>query len=327
MLKRFLSVTVLLIALLVGCDPMSPQPVVVVVTPESTNTPTPAASPTTSPTSTPAATATSNFTPTPTAFPCEAEGSLIELELESTTAGETLRYDVYAPPCYQQTLKRFPVLYLLHGLREQQTQWQDIGIIDTLNQSIRLGALPPMLVVMPYYGSIGTRDSFPPDASYETVVLDELIPAIDRDFCTITNRDQRAIGGIARGGFWAFTLAMRHPDVFGIVGAHSAFFPDDPNEVPPVFSPIDLARNSTLLPEANLRIYLDNSINDDAGSGQKLLADRLTDRSIVHTYIINTQGEHNNDYWATHLGEYLEFYSEEWETNLSALPSCLEPSA
>jgi enterochelin esterase-like enzyme len=326
MSKHPLRFTLLLILLLAACDPMSPQPVVVVVTSAPTETPTPSFSPTPTSTRTPVATATPDFTLTPTPFPCEDDGSIIELELASETAGETIRYDVYIPPCYQQTLRRFPSLYLLHGLRETQTQWQEIGIVETLNQAIRLGALPPMLVVMPYSGIIGTLNRFPPEASYETVLLDELIPAVDRDFCTITRREKRAIGGISRGGFWAFSIALRHPDLFSIVGGHSAFFPDDTNEVPLAFSPLDLARNSTLLPEADLRIYLDNSINDDAGLGQKLFADRLTARAIPHTYIINTVGEHNNDYWAAHLGEYLEFYGRDWETNYSALPDCLEPS-
>jgi enterochelin esterase-like enzyme len=323
-----LALLLLLALTLTACDPMAqqPEPVVIVVTAPPTLTPTPDISPTPSPTRTPIATATPDFTPTPTPFPCEEDGSLIVLELESAVSGETLDYDVYIPPCYQQTLKRFPVVYLLHGLREQQTQWSEIGIVETLNAAIRLGALPPMLVVMPYSGIIGTLNRFPPEPSYETVVLDELLPAVERDFCTLNTRDQRAIGGISRGGFWAFTLALRFPEVFGIVGGHSAFFPDDPNEVPPAFSPLDLARNSTLLPQAELRIYLDNSISDDAGLGQKVFADRLTARAIPYTYIVNTSGDHNNDYWAAHLGEYLQFYARNWETNYSALPSCLSPS-
>jgi enterochelin esterase-like enzyme len=326
MFRRLIPIFLIITFTLIACDPMAPQPVVIVVTAAPTLTPTQEATSTPIITRTPIPTETPDFTPTPTPFPCEEDGSLIELEMTSIIAREDLAYNVYIPPCYQASLRRFPVLYLIHGLRERQIQWDNLGILNALNQGIRLGVLPPMIVVMPYYGVIGTNNTFPPDASYETVVLDELLPRVETDFCTINQRDFRAIGGISRGGFWAFTIALRHPDIFGIIGGHSAFFPDDLTEVPAAFSPLDLARNSTLLPEANLRMYLDNAARDDAGLGQQVFSDRLTARSIPHTYIINTLGDHSNNYWSAHLGEYLEFYGRTWTKNYSSLPGCLEPS-
>src|SRR5262245_37839363 len=133
-----------------------------------------------------------------------------------------------------------------------------------------------MILVMPYYGQIGQANSFPPDPSYETVILEELLPAIERDLCTWNDRDHRAIGGISRGGFWAFSIAMRHPDVFGIVGGHSAFFPNDTNEIPAPFNPLELALNSNFLQAAKLRMYLDNGANDSSGPSQQLFSSRLT---------------------------------------------------
>ncbi|MCU0497066.1 MAG: alpha/beta hydrolase-fold protein [Anaerolineae bacterium] len=331
-LKRFRlwvlsSLMLTVIFTVTACDPMAPvAPVVVMVTESPTRIPTRALTATPTLTRTPIPSATPNFTATPTPFPCDQDGTLIELSLESELARETLNYDVYAPPCYFESTLRFPVVYLLHGLQQRQTQWQDLGIIQALDQGIRLGVLPPMLVVMPSYGNIGTRNIFPPDTSFESVMLNELIPQVEIDFCTISNRGHRAIGGISRGGFWAFSMAMRYPDVFSIVGGHSAFFPDDPDEVPAAFNPLELARNSTTLPAADLRIYLDNGARDFTGLGQQTFSDRLTTRSIPHTYIINPIGEHDNDYWSTHIGEYLEFYGRDWEQNYSALPTCLEPS-
>jgi enterochelin esterase-like enzyme len=244
----------------------------------------------------------------------------------SEIARENLPYDVYVPPCYRESGRRFPLLILLHGLSNRQTQWAEVGLIDALEQGIRLGVLPPMIVAMPYYGNIGVRNAFPPDPSYESVLLDELLPALERDFCVYEDRDHRAVGGISRGGFWAYSLALRSPEIFGAAGAHSGYFPDSGGEVPAAFNPTDIARNSTLLPTANLRLYLDNAARDDAGTGQRALSDRLGARGIEHTYIINTVGEHNNDYWAAHVGEYLAFYGEGWPRDYNLLPSCLEPS-
>ncbi len=315
-----------ILMVLAACDPMAPQPVVIIVTDTPTYTPTPFVTATPTSTRTPIPTETPDFTPTPTPFPCDEDGTLDDLSLSGASAQESITYSIYVPPCYGASRQRFPVLYLLHDRDQDSTQWQDLGITEALNTGIRLGALAPMIVVMPSGGILNTRDSFPPDVSYETVLLEALVPAVERDFCTINTARTRAIGGIGRGGFWAYSLALRNPDIFGIVGGHSAEFNDDLDEIPAAFNPLELARNSTLLPEAGLQMYLDNGTSDFTGTDQKLFSDRLTARSIPHVYILNTIGDHENAYWAAHLTEYLEFYGRRWERNYSALPSCLEPS-
>lgn len=324
-LVPFLS---LLAALLLGCDPLAPvaTPQVMIVTPVPSNTPTPTSTPTL--TRTPIPTPTVNTTPSATPYPCDQEsGQVLEFDqFRSEIAGENLRYRVYVPPCYVETQKRYPYVILLHGANYTERQWDELGIDEAIDQGIRLGAVGPMLVFMPFMGRIGNRNTFPPDASYETVMLEEFLPAIERNFCTWNDRAHRAIGGISRGGFWAYSLALRHPDKFGIVGGHSAFFPDDLNEVPAAFNPLELALNSSFLAEANVRMYLDNGANDFAGINLELFSSRLSSRGIRHTYIINPVGEHNDDYWAAHVSEYVAFYGREWPKTLTELPTCLEPS-
>jgi enterochelin esterase-like enzyme len=331
--KRLVALTLILVAVfLVACDPMAaPQAtsVSVIVSPIASITPTPRNTDTPTPTHTPIPTLTPDLAPTATPFPCnEEEGRVIEFnDFPSPTAGgENLRYHVYIPPCYQETQKRFPVAYLLHGLSYREQQWADIGAVDTLNQGILLGVLPPMILVMPYYGNIGQLNQFPPDPSYETVILDELLPAVENDFCVWEDREHRVIGGISRGGFWALSIAFRHPEMFSAVGGHSAFFSTNPNEVPPQFSPLEIADTSALLANSNLRIYLDNGASDSAAQSQQRLSAKLEERSIPHTYVINPIGEHDNTYWSSHITEYLAFYGRDWARDYNELPSCLEPS-
>ena len=327
-MRRLLAIVI--ICLLAACDPMAPAtPVVIIVSPEPSNTPIPRDTDTPTPTRTPLPSPTPDFTPTATPFPCEQDsGQIIEFnDFPSETArGENLRYHVYIPPCYLETQVRYPVAYLLHGLSYREQQWAEIGGVDALDQGIRLGALPPMILVMPYYGNIGQINNFPPDPSYETVILDELVPAIEADFCTWEDREYRAIGGISRGGFWAYSIAMRHPDVFGRVGGHSAIIPENTDEVPPAFNPLEIATNSSILPQADLLMYLDNGAADSAGPSQQRLSSRLETRSIPHIYIINPTGEHNEEYWSAHISEYLSFYGRGWPKTHADLPSCLEPS-
>jgi len=332
MKRQWISIlTILLpVMLLVACDPMAPQPTPfpVIVTSDATHTPTVTPSVTPRPTQTPSATPTANILPTSTIAPCINDGGQIieTTQFRSQVAGgENLRYNVYIPPCYVESQKRFPVVYLIHGLSFREQQWEDIGVVDALEQGIRLGVLPPMILVMPYFGTIGAQNTFPPDPSYETVILDELLPAIEAEFCTWSNRDYRAIGGISRGGFWAYSITYRHPDIFGIVGGHSSVFPDL-SFVPPPYNPLDIAENSSLLPSAELRMYMDNGATDSAASSQRELSDELRARSIPHTYSVNPIGDHSNDYWSAHVSEYLEFYGREWARSIGELPDCAEPS-
>ncbi len=311
--------------LLIGCEPLAPAPTaaVIIITPppSATITPQPTNTPTITPTHTPMPDATVTATP----FPCEAEGGeMVPFDFRSPTAGENLRYRVYVPPCYLETQKRYPYVILLHGQGSNEQQWGEIGAPETLDQGIRLGALAPMIMVMPYTGALGNRDPFPPSQTYETIVLNELIPAIERDFCTINNRDHRAIGGISRGGFWAYSIGLRHPDLFSAVGGHSAVFVQ--NNAPPASNPLDLAQNVSFLEEVSPRMYLDNAASDPAGRGLELFSSRLSARGIAHTYIIHPLGDHSNDYWSLHVSDYLTFYARDWPRSIAQLPDCAAPS-
>lgn len=327
--KPLITLLVVCIGLLLAaCDPLAPAPTpqVIVVTAVPSATPLPTATP--AATHTPIPTSTPALEPSATPFPCDEEsGQIFRFDsFRSTIAGETLRYRVYVPPCYQQTQRRYPVAFLLHGSGEREDQWEKIGATIALDQGFRLNVLPPMILVMPYFGTVGNDNYFPPDPSFESVLLNELLPAVDRDFCTWNNRDHRALGGISRGGFWAYSIGLRHPDLFGILGGHSAYMTEDLSAVPAPFNPLELVLNSSLLPDAGLQLYLDNGAQDRSGVALQLLSSHLTTRNIPHTYVINPVGDHNDEYWSSHVSEYLAFYGRNWPKDISQLPSCLEPS-
>jgi enterochelin esterase-like enzyme len=321
----------ILILVCLGCDPLAPYnptPIAIVITNPPTLTPTPTKTSTPTPTATHTPTGTPEPTIAVTAFPCEEEkGQILEFKTNpSAIANENLRYRVYVPPCYFETARRFPLLILLHGLSYREQQWEELGLIDALDEDIRAGTLAPMLVVMPYLGEMGQLNQFPPQPSYERVVLEEMLPGMERDFCVWQDAAHRAIGGISRGGLLAYSIGMRHPDIFGSLGSHSGYFPNDTNLIPAPFNPLELALNSSDLQEAGLRLYMDNGASDSSGPSQQLLSSRLTQRGISHTYVVNATGEHDNDYWEGHVREYLEFYAENWERDYNQLPSCAEPS-
>ena len=156
---------ILLALWLAACDPMAaplatPQTLIITAVPSNTPAVTPTPLP---PTNTPAPTDTP--APTATPFPCRTNsGQVVRVDTfpSVVAGGENLRYRVYVPPCYQESGRRYPYLILLHGAASREDQWENLGVTLAADQGFTLGVLPPMIIVLPYWGSIGNDNTFPP---------------------------------------------------------------------------------------------------------------------------------------------------------------------
>ena len=103
----------------------------------------------------------------------------------------------------------FPVLYLLHGLSDDHTAWTRRTSIERY-----VGGLP-LIVVMPNGERSWYSDSKSnPSAAFETFITQDLTGFVDATFHTIPKREGRAIAGLSMGGYGAFKLALKHPDLF-----------------------------------------------------------------------------------------------------------------
>jgi S-formylglutathione hydrolase FrmB len=127
---------------------------------------------------------------------------------------------VLVPADYQQSTRRYPVVYLLHGALDDYTGW------TAKLQAEETTAGVPVIAVMPDGGQLGEYSDYynqgmfgPPD--YETYHVQQLIPWIDANFRTIATREGRAIAGVSMGGFGAMSYAARHPDLFVSAAAFS----------------------------------------------------------------------------------------------------------
>lgn len=326
---QILALVILLsVVVLVGCEPLVPTPTPQLIIITATASPTPVLTPTPTLTPTPEVSPTPEPTASPTAVSCpETTGQVIVFaEFPSEIAGRNMPYRVYVPPCYFQLARRYPVVYLLHGASQDDTQWEDLGLPEVLDRGLQLGEYPPMIVVMPYGAGLLPDNSFPPDTSLENYLLEELMPRIEKDFCTWEDRAYRAIGGNSRGGFWALSIAFRHPELFSKVGAHSPAL--DTDITPAAYNPLELALSAPFLD--TLRIYLDNGAEDPVRPEVERLSTRLVQRRVAHEYVIDPLGTHSDTYWANHLPDYLAFYGgtpiDGWPRDAGQLPSCLEPS-
>ncbi len=243
----------------------------------------------------------------------ETTGTIQRGDYRSQIAQTNMYYSVYTPPCYETSTSSYPVVYLMHGSNEDDGQWGRLGIQTALDDGIVSGTLPPMIVVMPFGEWIANENQFD-TVSWENVFLKELMPLVES---TYRLDGHRAIGGISRGGFWAFEIAFRHPDLFNSVGGHSAFF--DPNNAPDDYNPLDLALNAPDI--ENLHIWLDRGTDDYAAPGLDLMHAHLTERGLPHQYQLNTGGQHNNDNWKQHVAEYLNFYGQGWLGQPNSTPN------
>jgi len=150
---------------------------------------------------------------------------------KSKVTGQWRRAFIYTPPGYDQdTNTRYPVLYLQHGMGEDETGWIFQGranlILDNLIAAKK--AVPMMIVMDNGYASAPTGPFGPPApatrpdfASFEKVMLEDVIPMIDADFRTIPDREHRAVAGLSMGANQALHLGTGHLDTFAYMAGFS----------------------------------------------------------------------------------------------------------
>ena len=156
-------------------------------------------------------------------------GKLEMVDYESKTVGTTRKMQVYTPPGYT-TEKKYPVLYLLHGIGGDETEWQRFATPNViLDNLIADGKAIPMIIVMPN-GRAQKNDraggnafaSAPAFATFERDLLDDVIPAIEAKYSVDSSREKRAIAGLSMGGGQSFNFGLAHLETFAWVGPFSA---------------------------------------------------------------------------------------------------------
>lgn len=158
-----------------------------------------------------------------------AQGQVRSIYYFATATQEWRHAMVYTPAEYEKGKKRYPVLYLQHGMGEDETGWSRQGrmqhIMDNL---IAKGEAVPMIVVMesgdvkaPFRGGDNRAGRSAYGATFYKVMMQDLIPYIDGHFRTFTDRDHRAMAGLSWGGHQTFDLVLGHMDTFSYMGGFS----------------------------------------------------------------------------------------------------------
>jgi len=238
----------------------------------------------------------------------ETKGQVMDGYFKSNIIGRRQHYFIYLPPCYDvNTDVRYPVAYLLHGIPMDERHWLDEGLVASADKLFGSGELPPFIMVMPHGDYSLYTDTSGGSKSFEGVLVNELIPAIDGRFRTLADAEHRAIGGISRGGVWALEIAFMHPELFDAVGGHSPAL--SVNRATAEYDPMVLAKTAAI---DELRIFLDAGDRDWTRAEAQNLSKILTERYIPHTFTVG-KGDHDYPYWATQVEAYLRFYGAPWK--------------
>ena len=155
-------------------------------------------------------------------------GTLELVEYNSESVGTVRKATVYLPPKYDAS-KKYPVLYLLHGIGGDENEWRQ-GVPDIIMDNLYAdGKAAEMIIVMPN-GRAQKNDraegnvyaSAPAFAAFEHDLLGDLIPFIEGKYNVYTDKMHRAIAGLSMGGGQSLNFGLGHMDVFAYVGGYSS---------------------------------------------------------------------------------------------------------
>ncbi len=231
-------------------------------------------------------------------------GKLEMIEYASKTVGTTRKMQVYTPPGYSKETK-YPVLYLLHGIGGDETEWQRFAhpevLLDIL---IADGKAAPMIVVMPN-GRAQKNDraegdvfaSAPAFAVFEQDLLQDVIPAMDSRYSTYTNRENRALAGLSMGGGQSLNFGLSHLDTFAWVGGFSSA----PNTRPPA----ELVPDPAAAKEKLKLLWLSCGNQDRLIRISQGVHGYLKEKGVPHVWHVDGNG-HDPTHWRNSLYHFAQ---------------------
>lgn len=211
---------------------------------------------------------------------------------------------VYTPPGYDTSTERYPVLFLQHGAGESELGWTMQGkcnfILDNL---IAHGKARPMIIVMDngYAARPGAENPQRPrgqDNRFTELVTQELIPMIDQEFRTISDRESRAIAGLSMGAGQALRIGLSHPELFASVAGFSGGLRRSNLET--AFDGI--FKNADRFNDTFRLFFIGCGTLERGFDGMKTFSRTLKEHGIQHAWS-EPVGSHEWQVWRVHLYE------------------------
>ncbi len=225
-------------------------------------------------------------------------GTAAIVEYDSKSVGTRRKMVVYTPPGYDKK-KRYPVLYLLHGIGGTEEEWLYAGsvpaIIDNL---IADKKIKPMIVVMPN-GRAQKNDraegnafaSAPAFGVFDKDLLGSIIPYIDANYSTLADVKHRALAGLSMGGGQSLNFGLAHPETFYYVGGFSS--------APNTMTPAKLVPEPDKIKKMGL-IWVSCGDKDGLFGISKNVHKYLTEKKVKHIWHVDS-GPHDWPVWRNDL--------------------------
>ncbi|HEY3371123.1 MAG TPA: alpha/beta hydrolase-fold protein [Prolixibacteraceae bacterium] len=228
-------------------------------------------------------------------------GNIDTITYASKTVGTNRKALIYTPPGFTKD-KKYPVLYLLHGIGGDEKEWLNGGspqvILDNLYAD---GKVEPMIVVMPNgramkddraTGNIMAPEKVQAFASFEKDLINDLIPYVEKHYPAIKDREHRAIAGLSMGGGQSLNFGLGNLDKFAWVGGFSS--------APNTKKPEELVPDPAKAIQQLKLLWISCGDKDGLISFSKRTSNYLKANHVPHIYYID-HGYHDFKVWKNSL--------------------------
>lgn len=253
-----------------------------------------------------------------------SQGKVDTISVYSPSMKKALKAAITFPSSYAKGKSRYPVIYLLHGGSGAYSDWHqkvtEKGLVNQLADKYEVLIVTPGVGPASYYYDSPLLDS----VRYETYMIHELIPYIDQQYRTLSQKESRAITGLSMGGHGAITLAAKHPTLFIAAGSMSGVMNIDTdlwkvgedfrnlrkkgqlemlgsiNYKAPQFSPYTAVGLIDQLKNQKISLIIDCGVDDFLIETNRQMHALLMQNGIPHEYI-ERPGAHTWPYWTAAL--------------------------
>jgi enterochelin esterase-like enzyme len=228
-------------------------------------------------------------------------GKIDTLSYDSKTVGNKRKALIYTPPGYSKD-KKYPVLYLLHGIGGDEKEWLNGGQPQVIFDNLYAGnKIEPMIVVMPNgramkddraTGNIMSSDKVQAFATFEKDLLKDLIPYIEKNYPVIKDAEHRAIAGLSMGGGQSLNFGLGNLDKFAWIGGFSS--------APNTKLPAELVPDPEETKKKLKLLWMSCGDKDGLITFSKRTHDFLITNNVPHIYFVD-HGYHDFIVWKNSL--------------------------
>lgn len=279
------------------------------------------------------------------------------LSFYSKILGQDVKYSICLPVDYYKSNKSYPVVYMLHGLGDDETAWLEYGkIYQIADKAVKDKEIVSMIFVIPQGFRTYYVNDYAGTFRYQDMFVQELIPFIDSHYRTKADRIHRATLGYSMGGFGALIIPLKNPDLISTgvplsisIRTDSQYMAEDGSEWDKQWGslfggvgkvgeerltdyfkqnyPFHIFAEKDLSKLKDLRIYIDNGDDEKTlcRSNEELHI-LLRDIGFPHEFRVRNGG-HEFAYWRDALPNGLRFISDAFESKVYRGDIKLKPSS